>query len=212
MLIQSQAGPLPIIQQKSGFIINPAGFWGESCYSELNPAYYTLLKTQLVWCITGFQLNASAFTGGAAGTPLIGIYNPRRSGKDIVLLQTRLGIETTGTGTTTLALNYYAIAQTVSVTGTQTQCRNMYSLMATGSVAYCMVNTANTAALASNLIAPSFSLGLTAATAVTNVQSLVENVNGAIVVAPGNYLAWGMSAATTAAKLDIGMIWVECPA
>src|SRR6516165_6645272 len=206
MIIQSQAGSLPSLKQTIGTPNNPGGFFGEATYSELNPAYYTLLKNGFVFCVTGFQQNAAAFTGGSAGTPLIGIYNPVNSGKDIVLLQTRLGIETTGTGTTTLALNYYAIAQTVSVTGTQTQCRNMYSLMATGSVAYCMVNTANTAALASNLIAPSFSLGLTAATAVTNVQSLVENVNGAIVVAPGNYLAWGMSAATTAAKLDIGMI------
>ena len=213
MIIQSQAGSLPSLKQTIGTPNNPGGFFGEATYSELNPAYYTLLKNGFVFCVTGFQQNAAAFTGGSAGTPLIGIYNPVNSTKDIVLLQTRLGIETTGTGTTTLALNYFAATQGgVAVTGTQTQCRNMYTMSTTGSVAYCMINTTNTAAVASNLIASSFSMGLTAATAVTDVQALVENVNGAIVIAPGNYLGWGVSAATTAAKLDVGMIWAECPA
>jgi len=88
----------------------------------------------------------------------------------------------------------------------------MYSQASTGASAYAMVNTANTAALASTLTMPSVSIGLTAATAVTNVTVLSDDIRGAIVVAPGCYLAWGNSVATTGGSFDGSLIWAEIPA
>ncbi len=212
MLIQSQAGSLPSSRQSAGTPNNPAGTYGESLFSELAPQYYTLLKNNRVFSLAALAANPTAFTGGAAGTPLIGLYNPAVSGVDLVLLQLRLGVRTTGTAAATLDFSFYGVNQgNVAVTGTQTQARSMYSLSATGSAAYGMVNVANTAALASNLIAPSVSLGNVAATAVTNAALFLDDIKGAIVVSPGAYVAFGASATLTAASIDAVVIWAELP-
>ena len=108
---------------------------------------------------------------------------------------------------------FYGVNQGgVAVTGTQTQARNMYSQASTGANAYCMVNTANTAALASTMIAPSVSFGNVGATAGVNVGLFVDDVRGAIVVSPGSYLAWGAYLGLTAGALDATVIFAEIPA
>jgi len=169
MLIQGAAGNLSSSRQVSGNPTIPAGSFGELFVSELNPVYYSLLKANRVFSIAALGANPTAFTGAVAGTPLIGLYNPAASGVDLVLLQLRLGVRTTGTAAATLDFGFYGVNQGgVAVSGTQTQARNMYSQANTGSAAYGMINTANTAALASTLIAPSVSLGAASATAALN--------------------------------------------
>jgi hypothetical protein len=213
MIIQSQAGSLPSARQTAGAPNNPGGTFGESFVSELTPVYYSLLKSGRVYSSSFAAITPSAFVGAAAGTPAIGIYNPATSGVDLVLLMAKLAIRTTGTAAVATDWNFWQVNQGgVAVTGTQTQARNMYSQASTGSAAYAMVNTSNTAALASTLIMPSVSIGLTAATAITNVQVLSDDIRGAIVVAPGCYLAWGNSVATTAGSFDGAIIWAEIPA
>lgn len=213
-LQQFQAGNLPRARQSSGTPNAPGGSFGEGLFSELNPVYYTLLKAGLVFSLSALGVNPAAFTGGAAGTPLIGLYNPAASGVDLVLLQARLGIRTTGSAAAaSMDFNFYEANQGgVAVTGTQTQARNMYSQANTGSNAYGMVNTANTAALASTLVAPSVSLGNVAAAAALNVGLFVDDLKGLLVVPPGGYLAWGASLALTAGSLDAALLWAELPA
>ena len=96
--------------------------------------------------------------------------------------------------------------------GAQTVARQMYSGGQSGSSAYCMVNTANTATLASNFVAPAFSLGNVTTTAGVNVTTLVDDVKGAIIVSPGNYLALGNYVAMAVAALDAALLWAEIPA
>ena len=196
MIIQNQVGSLPSARQTAGTPNNPGGTFGEAFVSELAPVYYSLMKS-----------------GGAAGTPIIGLYNPATSGTDLVLLQARVGVRTTGTTAGTLDYSFWAVNQGgVAVTGTQTQARNMYSQASTGSVAYAMVNTANTAALASTLIAPSVSVGNVTTTAGLNAGLFVDDIKGAIIVAPGAYLAFGASATLAVASIDYSLIWAEIPA
>jgi hypothetical protein len=190
----------------------PFGQYGELLVSELNPVYYSLLKGGRVFGVTGTAINPTAFVGGAAGTPLIGLWNQPGNQVDIVPLQLRLAIRTTGTAAVATDFNFWATQQgSTAITGTQTQARNQYSLASSGSAAYAMVNTVNTAALATTLLLPSFSVGLTATTAVTNVTNLVDDLKGVGTLAPGGYLAWGASVATTAASLDYAFIWAEIP-
>jgi hypothetical protein len=213
MLMQGAAGPLPGARQVGGNPTAPAGSFGELYVSELNPVYYSLLKAGRVYALAIAGANPAAFTGGAAGTPLLSLYNPAASGVDLVLLQARLAIRTTGSAAVATDFNFWAANQGgVAVTGTQTAARNLYSQANTGSAAYGMANTANTGALASSLIAPSVSIGLTAATAVTNVGLFTDEVKGLIVVSPGAYLAWGASVAPTGAAMDGALIWAEIPA
>jgi len=213
MIIQNQVGSLPSARQTAGTPNNPGGTFGEAFVSELAPNYYSLIKAGKVFSVGFTAATPAAFTGAAAGSPAIGIYNPATSGVDIVILFAKLGIRTTGTAAVATDWGFWQVNQGgVAVTGTQTQARNMYSQASTGSAAYAMVNTANTAALASTFVAPSVSIGLTAATAVTNVQALSEELKGAIIVAPGTYLAWGNTVATTAGSFDGSLIWAEIPA
>ena len=213
MIIQNQVGSLPSSRQTAGTPNNPGGTFGEAFVSELAPVYYSLMKAGKIFSIATTQTTATSFTGGAAGTPIIGIYNPATSGTDIVLLQARVGIRTTGTTAATLDFAFYQVNQGgVAVTGSQTQCRNMYSQASTGSVAYAMLNTANTAALASTLTAPSVSVGNATTTAGLNAGAFVDDIKGAIVVAPGTYLAFGSTATLAVANVDYSLIWAEIPA
>jgi len=214
MIIQNQVGSLPSARQTAGTPNNPGGTFGEAFVSELAPVYYSLMKAGKIYSLSSVTTTtATAFVGGAAGTPIFGLYNPATSGTDLVILQARVGVRTTGTTAGTLDFNFFAVNQGgVAVTGTQTQCRNMYSQASTGSVAYGMVNTANTAALASTLIAPSISLGNVTTTAGLNAGLFVDDVKGAIIVAPGTYLAFGSSATLAVASVDYSLIWAEIPA
>ncbi|MGO9744442.1 MAG: hypothetical protein ACLPN5_23555 [Roseiarcus sp.] len=190
----------------------PAGILGELVVSEALPRYYSMVKSGIVFAVAALAVNPTAFIGAAAGTPLIGIYNPAGSGKDIVLIGASLGIRTTGTAAATLDFNWFGVNQGgVAVTGTQTQASNLYSQAATGSVAYAMVNTANTAALASTLRRSSFSVGNVGATAGLNAAEFYDDIGGLLVISPGCYLALGASATLTAASIDAVVKWAEVP-
>lgn len=213
MLIQTQVG-IPATRQAGGVVPNvPGGAFGELLESRLLPDYYTLLKSGLVFCSALLGATAlTAFTGGAAGTPVIGLFNPPNSGKDLVLLEAVVGIRTTGTTAGTVDFNHFGVSQGgVAVTGTNTAPRNLYSLGATGSVATAMQNAANTGALASSLLRPSISLGNVTTTAGLNVGLLRDEIKGEIVIAPGNYYALGASAALAVANVDAALIWAEIP-
>ena len=212
--LQSQVGSLPSQRQTAGTPVNPGGTFGEALFSELNPVYYSLLKAGKVFSLAALGANPTAFTGGAAGTPLLGLYNPVASGVDLVLLQARLGIRSTGSAAAaTMDFNFFEANQGgVAVTGTQTQARNMYSQANTGSAAYGMTNVANTAAIASTLVAPSVSLGAVGAAAALNVGLFVDDIKGLLIVPPGGYLAYGASLGLTGGSLDAALIWAELPA
>ena len=201
-------------RQISNGTIAPGGTFAEGLFSELSPPYYSLIKAGMVFSLASAALSAvTAFTGAAAGTPLLGMYNPAGSGVDIVLLQTKLGVRSTGTTAGTAGIDYFLGQQgSTPVTGTQTVARNLYTGAQGGSVAYCMVNTVNTAAVASNFIAPAFSLGNITATAGVNVATLVDDIKGAIIISPGNYLALGSYVTMAAAALDLALLWAELPA
>lgn len=212
MLIQSQAGSLPSARQVAGTPNNPGGTFGESLFSELNPVYYSLLKAGKVFSLSAAAINPTAFSGGAAGTPIFGLYNPANSGIDLVLLDSRTAVRNLGTAAANASTAFYQVNQGgIAVTGTQTQARNMYSQSSTGSAAYCMVNTANTAALASTMVAPSVSIQ-TVAAAAELIAQLRDEIKGAIIVSPGTYMAYGQTAALTGGSMDASLIWAEIPA
>ena len=203
---------IPSLALAKGAANAPGGQFGELLESRLSPDYYTLLKAGRVYSSAIATINPTAFVGGAAGTPAIGIYNPVGSGADLVLIDVAVGIRTTGSAAVTIDFNHWLVNQGgVAVTGTATAPRNMYSGAQSGSVAVAMLNTANTAALASALVRPSVSVGLTAATAITNIGVLRDELKGLIIIAPGVYYAFGISATPTAASVDVAALWAEIP-
>ena len=206
------AGGLLPAGRASGNANAPSGLLGELGVSEFLPRYHALAKSGCLFSLSAAAVNPATFIGAAAGSPLFGLYNPANSGKDLIILQARVAIRNTGSAAINSALNFWGVNQGgASVTGTQTQARQMYSQSNTGSVAYGMVNTANTAALASTLIAPSISVQATAANA-NLIAQLLDPVDGAIIVAPGSYLAYGAAAVLTSGSLDAALLWAELPA
>lgn len=213
MIIQGQAGALPSTRQSAGTPNVPSGSFGEILDSRLNPDFYQLVKSGRVFQVGATNVSPSAFTGGASGTPLVGLYNPVSSGVDLVVIQARVGIRTTGSSAATLDFNFWGTNQGgTALSGTQTISRNLYSLATAGAVAYSMVNTTNSGALTSTLLLPSVSLGAVASAAAPNVGVFVDNVNGALIVAPGCYIAYGASASLTSGQVDCSLVWAEIPA
>lgn len=211
MIIQYDVGQLT--RQAQGTAPNaPGGNFGEALDSRLFPDLYTLAKGGFLYTVSATGVNPTAFTGGAAGTPIFGIYNPITSGKDLVIIQARLALRTGGTAAASTSFNFWGVSQGgTAPTGTQSQARNLYTMGASGSQAYVMNSTANTGALASNLIAPSFGLTTVATTPTQQITNAVDNVNGAIIVPPGGYLAYGISVALTSGSVDAALIWAEVP-
>ncbi len=212
-LIQGTPLNVPAFAQKSGNAVGlPSGFLNEFVFSELLPQYYSLVKLGLVFYTVASAINPAAFNGGAAGTPIVGLFNPSNSGLDLVILATRLAVRTTGTAAVAWDTNWW-IGPSALPTGTRTNPFNMYSQNQTNSGAAAFVNTAMTGstALLGGPI-PVLSGGLPAATAVTNVVASNVDERGLLVIAPGTLAALGQAAALTAASMDCCAIWAELPA
>ncbi len=190
----------------------PGGIFGEALETKLFPDLYTLAKGGFLYTISAAGITPTAFTGGAAGTPIFGLYNPLTSGKDLVLIQARAAIRGAGTSAASTSLNFWGVSQGgTAPTGTQSQARNLYTLAASGSQAYVMNNTANTGSLQSALIAPSKGITAVVTTQTQQVSDATDNINGMITVPPGGYLAYGLSVLPTGLSGDFAMIWAEVP-
>lgn len=190
----------------------PGGLFGEGLVSEAGPQYHALVKSGMVFSASALAINPTAFSGGAAGTPIFGLYNPAGSGVDLVIMQARAAIRNFGTAAANASLGFYSAAQgNTAPTGASTSPKQMYSQATTGSAALAMVNTVNTGAVASGLVAPSVGIQAVAAAAEITSQ-LLDDLKGAIIVPPGGYLAYGLSAALTGGSIDASLIWAEMPA
>jgi hypothetical protein len=214
MFIQTQGLSIPSKAQSDGNPTGvPSGFWDELLVSKLMPDYYSLLKSGVVYVAVLSGGNPTSFTGGAGGTPLIGLYNPANSGKDLVLLQTRIGVRTTGTAAANLDFVWWG-GPSVLPTGTATNPQNAYSLAKTGSAAVAFVNTAMTGSTAITVLYPAVSVGQTIATTPTATAPTDSGADakGLIVAAPGNLIALGAPATLTVAAIDVAVFWAELAA
>lgn len=188
---------------------------GELGVADVHARYQEAQCRQNVYCLFSTAQNPTgAFPFAAAGTPLIGIINPAGSGKNLVILGVGLSIETTGSAAVATSFGLTLTGNLVTGSGTKTNPTNMFSCLTSGSVAFGYLNTAMTSNTIQNSIVtiPLVSIGLTAATAITNAMPALYDLAGLVVVAPGNLLALGVSATLTSAKIDSTIVWEEIPA
>jgi len=152
---------------------------------------------------------ATAFTGGAAGTPLLSVYNPVGSGRNLVVLGVGVASRAAASAAGVVGFNLWA-GVSVLPTGTATPAVNLYSQQAAGSSAVTFVNTANTSGSATTLVLPLGSYYWATAAGAIFTPSFFD-VAGMIVVAPGVLLCLGATAALTSATYDASLIWEEIP-
>lgn len=146
--------------------------------------------------------NATFSTGtlGATATPIVGVWNPVGSGKNLVILQARVQSVTTAATATGAGAFMWCTAVGQSAISTGITPLNRFSLQASGSVAKGYANTALTG-LSGNLtvqeasgIQPgpqgNFSEVGTAVGFVDTPSSInVESIDGAFIIPPGGVLA-----------------------
>lgn len=214
MALQITGQPQGVLgaSQKSG---SPAsvntGWHNELLKSDLLPKYAYLGLLGKVFLLGAPAANPTGFTGGAAGTPLLGVMNPAGSGVNLVFLMAGLTIRTEGTGTAGQDFNLYQ-GLSVLPTGTVTVPTNTLSQQSSGSAAKGFVNTAMTGSTAINLALPLVSVGVTPGTTATKDQIPgLFDISGLVIAAPGVLVALGASGTGTAASTDSVLYWAELP-
>ena len=150
---------------------------------------------------------ATAFTGGAGGTPLCSIYNPTGSGKNASILAIGIASRVAASAAGTAGFNLWGGVSAAN-TGTATVPVNMLTLQTGGSVVTGSSNAATTSTSAVALVLPVASYYWATAAGAFIAGSLFD-VSGLVVCQPGNLVAFGATAALTSATYDISMIWEE---
>lgn len=153
---------------------------------------------------------ATAFTGGAGGTPFCSIYNPANSGKIAIVLLVGWASRVAASAAGTVGLALWS-GPSAANTGTLTTPTNALSLAATGSAMLGSSNAATTSTTAVALTMPLASYYWATAAGAVLAPSLFD-IGGAVVCAPGNLVALGATAALTSATYDVSMLWEEVAA
>ena len=189
-----------------------SGQLGETIMQELHGRYYeTTYRGNSFLLSVSTAAAVTAYTGGAAGTPMLAIFNPVGSGRNAVVNKVSIGsvVSASGAGTVAFGL-YFGTTATITQATTVTPW-NMLTQQQSGSVMTGFRNVALTSSTAaSNAVALASYYWATAA-GVGNVSPAVTDLEGAMIIPPGSYLALGGSAALTSATWIGSLQWEEVP-
>lgn len=168
--------------------------------------------------------NATFSTGtlGATATPIVGVWNPSTSGKNLVILQAKLQSIITALQVTGAGALMWATSTGNTAISTGAAPFNKLTFLASGSVAKDVSGVALTG-LTNNLVVRDAS-GLISG-AVSNLSTLqtaaglmpsnvasIDNIDGSIIVPPGGVLALLCSTnPPVAISCATGLLWEEIP-
>lgn len=212
MLSQGQVGPIASTADGVQVALR-SGKLGDQIFSELQPRYY-----EGAYRSSGFLLSVStaaaltAYSGGAAGTPMLALYNPVGSGKNAIITKANVSsvVAASAAGTVTFGLYFgttAAITQATTVTPW-----NMLTQAQSGSVVTGFRNVALTSgSAASNVIPLGSYYWATAAGAALVSGTIPADLEGSVIIPPGAYAALGGSAALTSATWIASLQWMEAP-
>ena len=206
------------ILQDGGFSILRLDKSGALVTQDTHGKFYEAVKRGNAYYLAINTAAPTAYAGAAAGTPLIALYNPLNSGKDLSILQAAIGIGSSGTTIALVLFEYWLASLSLQGgiigTGTQTKPINMYSQTTGGSVAYGFLNVALTGQTGTlNLLKPIVGGGANPGTTAPNTTSNgLDNPDGSIVIAPGSLLAIGSRTTLAAGSVDAAIIWEEIDA
>jgi hypothetical protein len=182
--------------------------------SELHGRYYEqAYRGNMFTASVPAAAAITAYSGGAAGTPMIALFNPTGSGKNAVILQTSIAsvVAASAAGTVAFALYYGQTALTSATITASQQPTNLASLRQAGSSMITYTNTALTGSTAlTNVLPLSAYYWATAAGAFIAPPAIVD-INGAVLIPPGGMVALGGSAALTSATWIGSLTWEEVP-
>jgi hypothetical protein len=202
------------------------GGTGEQIVSDAHGRFYeaavrgTLFSTGMT--VTSISnVTFTTATVDATATPIVGVWNPLGSGKNLVILQARIQIVNTALQTTGQGGFVWLTGTGESAISTGLTPLNRLTLTASGSIAKGFANTALTGKSASLSIREASGLAggpmnntsflQTAVGALSPNVVAIENIDGAIIVPPGGVLSLQCTTTPIAISAASSLLWEEVP-
>jgi hypothetical protein len=209
MLSEGRVGPISATDGS----INPVRLTktGEIAFSQAHGAYQEAVLRGGVWCLSsaaaGITVAAAHVIGAAAGSPLVGMFNPINSGVNLVMLRANSSWNSGTTGAGGLVWGCIAANAGVTATGANGAI-NMLTLASGGSLAKTFTNSALTGAGASVLLR--FLGGPTVGALAANANQTVNEVtDGDIICPPGGVIGLFAATAGTSPIVGCSVTWEE---
>jgi hypothetical protein len=210
MIIQGQVGAPAQTNTPGSTPAIRQGQLGDMIVSELHGRFYEqtyrgAVYSTFVNALTIASTHATPIAAGT-GTPIVGIFNPANSGKNIVLIRVQ---QATTSGTPGGPLLWNIIPNPQNITATSTAAYSNASLAQSGSVTRIFNNTAITGSTAG--VAFRNAGGPTAVAATGAIMTYTEMYDGSIIVPPGSMLGLAATAAGTSHVINVYAEWEEVP-
>lgn len=188
-----------------------AGFgeFSDVLVSELQPRYYEQAYRGQTFFFSTAAAAGTAYTGAAGGTPLLGLWNPAGTGKNLVLLQANVGVVASASAAGLTQFRLYGGATAAITQATVGTPVSTLSLTASGSVAKGFANVALTSSTALTYIKTIGNYYWATAAAAFLMSPITYDCSGAIIVQPGNMIALGAVTIPTSMTNDAFLLWSE---
>jgi len=166
--------------------------------------------------ITQTNAMTTATSSGTPAAPIVGIYNPAGSGKNISLVRMTQAY-TSGTPTGPLLWNTFASPSSISAVPFTSNTNIIGSTISTnsnsaaGSVARIYNNQALTGQAATGVAFRTAGGPTSAATVAGQIQTFTEDFQGDLIVVPGSMIGLCTYANGTSAVFSIYLTWEELP-
>lgn len=211
MILQNIVGQ-PAASGNNAIVSSRAGQLGDTIVSELHARYYeTNYRGNKFVLSVSTAAAITAYTGAAGGTPMIGVFNPTGSGKNLVVSKVSIGNVVAASAAGTVAWGLYFGTTATITQATTTVPWSLSTQLQSGSVATGFRNVALTSgSAASNVIALGSYYWATAA-GVADIFNNAIDLEGALIIPPGAYVALGGSSALTSATWIGSLMWEEVP-
>lgn len=211
MILQNIVGQ-PAASGNNAIVSSRAGQLGDTIVSELHARYYeTNYRGNKFVLSVSTAAAITAYTGAAGGTPMIGVFNPTGSGKNLVVSKVSIGNVVAASAAGTVAWGLYFGTTATITQATTTVPWSLSTQLQSGSVATGFRNVALTSgSAASNVIALGSYYWATQA-GVADIFNNAIDLEGALIIPPGAYVALGGSSALTSATWIGSLMWEEVP-
>jgi hypothetical protein len=206
MLLQGNQGQTG--KQVGQNITAGVGETSDLLVTELQARYYEQNYRGNTFFLSVASAAGTAFVGAAGGTPLLGIYNPAGSGKNLVLKAATVALVAAASAAGQTQFRIYAGVSALP-TGTLTSPVNANTLQPSGSVAKGIVNTAMTSSTAIQYVTTIGTYYWATAAGAIFSPPISWDCAGQIIVAPGNLLALGSVTILTSMTNDASLFWDE---
>jgi len=154
MLLQNVVGP-PAAAGNNAIVNGRSGQLGDAIVSELHGRYYeTTYRGNSFLLSVSTAAAVTAYTGAAAGTPMLALFNPTGSGKNAVLNKAAIGNVVAASAAGTVAFGLYFGTTAAITQATTTAPWTMNTQLQSGSVMTGFRNVALTSGSAASNVIP----------------------------------------------------------